>query len=255
MRGKSQQLFQDRHRCQLRQGDVVADGISAHTGILTNFIIAAELPRNFRRSQIRPCALSLDGLHLHLVGFGAFGWKNILALEVAVHHDDGGSVPVNVTDNNRHGGQSCQLAGVFASVACDQLITAVLPWPCHRGDEDAVFLDAFGGSCMDNPPAPERDDPETDAAQRAESERLLPAAVSAFGMARAFCPVLFALLFQALCSSCRHLILGTKKGAVAQGKNPSAAASLRLNASRSAKTLAIAPLISKKQITQTGPSE
>ena len=31
----------------------------------------------------------LDGLHLHLVGFGAFGWKNILALEVAVHHDDG----------------------------------------------------------------------------------------------------------------------------------------------------------------------
>jgi len=43
--------------------------------------------------------------------------------------------------------------------------------------------------------------------------------------------------------------------AVAQGKNPSAAASLRLNASRSAKTLAIDPLISKKQITQTGPSE
>ena len=45
------------------------------------------------------------------------------------------------------------------------------------------------------------------------------------------------------------------KEAVAQGKNPSAAASLRLNASRSAKTLAIAPLISKKQITQTDPSE
>ena len=43
--------------------------------------------------------------------------------------------------------------------------------------------------------------------------------------------------------------------AVAQGKNPSAAASLRLNASRSAKTLAIDPLISKKQITQTDPSE
>ena len=79
------------------------------------------------------------------VGFGSFGWKNILALEVAIHHDDGGSVPVNVTDNNRHGGQSCQLAGVFASVACDQLIAAVLPWPRQRGDEDAVLLDAFGG--------------------------------------------------------------------------------------------------------------
>jgi hypothetical protein len=46
-----------------------------------------------------------------------------------------------------------------------------------------------------------------------------------------------------------------KQAAVAQGKNPSAAASLRLNASRSTKTLAIDPLISKKQITQTGPSE
>ena len=44
-----------------------------------------------------------------------------------------------------YGGQSCQLTGVFASAACDQLITAVLPWPCQRGDEDAVFLDAFGG--------------------------------------------------------------------------------------------------------------
>ena len=47
----------------------------------------------------------------------------------------------------------------------------------------------------------------------------------------------------------------TTKEAVAQGKNPSAAASLRLNASRSTKTLAIDPLLSKKQITQTGPSE
>ena len=48
---------------------------------------------------------------------------------------------------------------------------------------------------------------------------------------------------------------GAPKEAVAQGKNPSAAASLRVNASRSTKTLAIDPLISKKQITQTGPSE
>ena len=79
------------------------------------------------------------------VGFGSFGWKNILALEVAVHHDNGGSVPVNVADNDGHGGQPRQLTGVFAAVACDQLVAAVLPWPCQRGDEDAVLLDAFGG--------------------------------------------------------------------------------------------------------------
>ena len=63
-----------------------------------------------------------------------------------------------------------------------------------------------------HPPAPERDDPGMDAVRRAESERLLPAAASAFWMARAFCPVPSALFFQASCSSCRHLILGTKKG-------------------------------------------
>jgi len=53
----------------------------------------------------------------------------------------------------------------------------------------------------------------------------------------------------------RGFVAVMTKEAVAQGKNPSAAASLRLNASRSTKTLAIDPLISKKQITQTGPSE
>ena len=53
--------------------------------------------------------------------------------------------PVNVADNDGHGGQPSQLAGVFAAVACNQLITAVLPWPRQRGDEDAVFLNAFGG--------------------------------------------------------------------------------------------------------------
>lgn len=56
---------------------------------------------------------------------------------------------------------------------------------------------------------------------------------------------------KAMCSTLSFF----KKEAVAQGKNPSAAASLRLNASRSEKTLAIDPLISKKQITQTDPSE
>ena len=51
------------------------------------------------------------------IGFGAFGGENVLPLEVAVHHDDGGSVPVNVADNDGHGGQPRQLTGVFAAVA------------------------------------------------------------------------------------------------------------------------------------------
>ena len=55
------------------------------------------------------------------------------------------SVPVDVADTDGHGSQSRQLTGVFAAVACDQLVAAVLPWPCQRGDTDAVLLDAFGG--------------------------------------------------------------------------------------------------------------
>ena len=46
-----------------------------------------------------------------------------------------------------------------------------------------------------DPLAPERGDPGTDAAQRAKSEQLLPAAVSAFWMARAFCPVFSGIVF------------------------------------------------------------
>ena len=46
-----------------------------------------------------------------------------------------------------------------------------------------------------------------------------------------------------------------EKGAVAQGKNPSAAAPLRLHVSKSTKTLALDPVIFQKEITQTGHSE
>ena len=88
------------------------------------------------------CIVIAHPLHQILYFFGAI---DVLPLEVAVHHDDGGSVPVNVADNDGHGGQPRQLTGVFAAVACDQFIAAVLPWPRQRGDGDAVFLDAFGG--------------------------------------------------------------------------------------------------------------
>ena len=97
------------------------------------------------RRRYRSASLAADSFQLHFIRLRPFRGQDILSLEVAVHHDDGGSVSVNVADNDGHGGQPRQLTGVFAAVACDQLITAVLPWPCQRGDEDAVLLDAFGG--------------------------------------------------------------------------------------------------------------
>ena len=97
------------------------------------------------RRRYRSASLAADSFQLHFIRLRPFRGQDILPLDVAVHHDDGGSVPVNVADNDGHGGQPRQLTGVFAAVACDQLITAVLPWPCQRGDEDTVLLDAFGG--------------------------------------------------------------------------------------------------------------
>ncbi len=111
-----------------------------------------------------------------------------------------------------HGGQPCQLAGVFAAVAGDQLITAVLPWPCQRGDEDAVFLDAFGGF-LHGRILPHLKGVIRERMQLRERNlnNYFLLRLRLFWMARAFCPVLSVLFFQALCSSCRHLILGTKK--------------------------------------------
>ena len=97
------------------------------------------------RRRYRSASLAADSFQLHFIRLRPFRGQDILSLEVTVHHDNGGSVPVNVADNDWHGSQSCQLTGVFAAVACDQLVAAVLPWPCQRRDEDAVFLDAFGG--------------------------------------------------------------------------------------------------------------
>ena len=70
------------------------------------------------------------------------GGQDALALEAAVRHDDGGSVPGNAAGNDRHGSQPRQFPGVFAA-ASNPLIAALLPWPCQHGD--ATLLDAFGG--------------------------------------------------------------------------------------------------------------
>ena len=70
-------------------------------------------------------------------------YARVSSAKDAMHHSLSAQVSYYSSLIQRHPGW--QLAGVFASVACDQLITAVLPWPRQRGDEDAVFLNAFGG--------------------------------------------------------------------------------------------------------------
>lgn len=136
-------------RDQLCESDVVADGITADTGILADFIVAAEIRRNIRRIFLfvfaGPSGPPLDGVQLHLVRLGTFRGQDALALKVAVHHDDGGAVSVHVADDDRHGSQASQLTGVFTPVARDDLVTALLPGADKTGDNDAVFFYACCG--------------------------------------------------------------------------------------------------------------
>lgn len=136
-------------RDQLRESDVVTDSITADTGLLADFIVAAEIRRNIRRIFLfvfaGPSSPPLDGVQLHLVRLGTFRGQDALALKVAVHHDDGGAVSVHVADDDRHGSQASQLTGVFTPVARDDLITALLPGADKTGDNDAVFFYACCG--------------------------------------------------------------------------------------------------------------
>ena len=68
----------------------------------------------------------------------------------AVHHDDGGGVPVHVSDDGRHGSQLCQFTGVFAAVSGNDFISTFFPWTDNRGDEYAIRLDAFCVSLMES---------------------------------------------------------------------------------------------------------
>ena len=70
-------------------------------------------------------------------------YARVSSAKDAMHHSLSAQVSYYSSLIQRHPGW--QYAGVFAAVACDQFIAAVLPWPCQRGDEDAVLLDAFGG--------------------------------------------------------------------------------------------------------------
>lgn len=70
-------------------------------------------------------------------------YARVSSAKDAMHHSLSAQVSYYSSLIQRHPGW--QLTGVFAAVACNQFIAAVLPWPRQRGDEDAVLLDAFGG--------------------------------------------------------------------------------------------------------------
>ena len=66
-------------------------------------------------------------------------------MQVAVNHDDGGLVVVQVADNHRHGVLASQFAGPVTPVPGHQLIAAVWVRAGDGRDQHAVLSDAVGG--------------------------------------------------------------------------------------------------------------
>ena len=84
----------------------------------------------------------LHRLQLHLIRERLFAGQQVLPLLVAVHHDDGGRVVVQLPHHRGQGLQPRQLTGRLAAVAAEQLIAALRPGPGDGGRHHAVVQDA-----------------------------------------------------------------------------------------------------------------
>ena len=84
-------------------------------------------------------------LQLHLVSKGPLAGEQALPLQVAVHHDDGGGIIVQVADNDRHGFFLGQLTGPVPSVTGNQLIAALRVRAGNRRNQNTVLPHTVGG--------------------------------------------------------------------------------------------------------------
>jgi len=90
-----------------------------------------------------PIPSSPPSLQLHFVRLRPFRGQDVLTLDVAVHHEDGGGVIIHLPHDAGHGGKPRQLAAVPAPVSGDDLISAVLAGTDDSRDENAVLPDAL----------------------------------------------------------------------------------------------------------------
>ena len=70
-------------------------------------------------------------------------YKTMFSEYPDVVNDNRGSIAVNISDDNRHGFQPCQLAGVFSPVTGGDLITTVLTGTGDSRNKHTVLLDAL----------------------------------------------------------------------------------------------------------------
>ena len=86
-----------------------------------------------------------DGLQLHAVCKCSFTGEQAFPLQVAVHHNDGGGIIIQVSHNNRHGLFLGKLTGPVPPVSGYQLISALRVRAGNRRNQHTVLPHTVGG--------------------------------------------------------------------------------------------------------------
>ncbi len=128
---------------EIVQLDGVSDRIAADAALRPDQVVAPELRRIVRRSEVRALPLPFDRFQTELVRFCPFAREDFFPLRVGVHHLNDGFVVVQLPDDAGHFVKPGEFAGVFAAVSGDDFISAV-SGPDNRRGEDAAALDALG---------------------------------------------------------------------------------------------------------------
>jgi len=84
-------------------------------------------------------------LQLHFIGKGPLTWKQAFSLQVAVNHNNCGSVIVQITDNYRHGLFFCQFTCSVPSVSGHQFITTLRVRSGNRRNQNTILPNTVGG--------------------------------------------------------------------------------------------------------------
>ena len=90
-------------------------------------------------------SLPLHGFILHPIGERPLTGKQLLTLQVAVHHQDCRRVVVHFPDDHRHGLFPGKLGSMMPPVAGDHFIAAIRRRPRNSGNHDTVPTNAFHG--------------------------------------------------------------------------------------------------------------
>ena len=84
-----------------------------------------------------------DGVHFHLVGIGTLAGKDVLPLQIAVHHHNDGGIVIHFPDDAGDSLYAGDFRCVVPAMAGDNLITPIGVWPHQQRGSYAIFPNAL----------------------------------------------------------------------------------------------------------------